>query len=77
MDAALQGEILSFQDQSLAAHFPQPVSGSLSQHKQAHKDLNGDGGSLLGGSTLLGGSSLTTPPGQILDFDLICFCFCS
>jgi hypothetical protein len=73
----LQGEILSFQDQSLAAHFPQAVSASLSQRKQAHKDLNGDGGSLLGGSTSLGGSSLTTPPGQIFDFDFICFCFCS
>ena len=30
-DAALQGEILSFQDQSLAAHFPQAVSAPRSQ----------------------------------------------
>ena len=63
-DAALRVEILSFQDQLLAAHFLQAVSASRSQRKQAQEDLNSNGGSSLGGSTLLGGSSLTTPPGQ-------------
>jgi hypothetical protein len=63
-DAALQGEILSFQDQLLAAHFPQAVSAPRSQRKQAPEDLNGDGGYSLGGSTSLGGSILATPPGQ-------------
>jgi hypothetical protein len=36
-DAALRGEIFSFQDQTLAAHFPQAKSVSCSQRKQAHK----------------------------------------
>ena len=51
-DAALQGEIHSFQDQSLVAYFPQAVSAPRSQRKQPHEDPNGDGGYLLGGSTL-------------------------
>ena len=63
-DAALRGEILSFQDQTLAAHFPQAKSVSCSQHKHLHEDLNGNGSSLLRGSTLSGRSTLTTPPGQ-------------
>ena len=64
-DAALRGEFFSFQDQTLAAHFPQAESVSCSQHKRAHKDLNGNGGSSLGGRTSLGGSTLTTPPGHL------------
>ena len=60
----MRGEFFSFQDQTLDAHFPQAKSVSCSQRKRAHKDLNGNGGSSLGGRTSLGGSTLTTPPGQ-------------
>ena len=55
-DAALRGEILSFQDRSLTAHFPQAVPAPLSQRKRGHEDLNGDCSSSLGGSTSLGGA---------------------
>jgi hypothetical protein len=51
----MQGEILEFQDNLLAAHFP--AVSATSQRKQPHEDSDTCGGSLLGGSTL------TTPTG--------------
>ena len=40
------------------------MSASRSQRKRAHEDLNGNGGSSLGRSTLLGGRTLIIPPWQ-------------
>jgi hypothetical protein len=50
-DAALRGEIHSFQDQLLVAYFLQAVSAPCSQRKRPPEDPNGDGGYSLGGST--------------------------
>jgi hypothetical protein len=55
-DAALQGEIVEFQDKSLSAHFP-AVSGTSQRKRPRHEESDTGGGSSLGGSTL------TTPPG--------------
>jgi hypothetical protein len=63
-DAALRGEIHSFQDQSLVAYFPQAVPAPRSQRKQPPEYPNGNGGYSLGGSTSLEGSTLATTPGQ-------------
>ncbi len=39
-DDTLRGELHSFQDQSLDAHFPQAVSASCSQRKRAHEETH-------------------------------------